>query len=146
MKCRPVTREEEEEIEFLRREVSEQRRAARNIVTPKLLLESGLLQGMTEVPKIVVTVEGSLKVVVDPEERQRKLRERREKDMANKAKKKQAKESANTAEGIGERAAEKRPWQGRRRLRLGLAVWELRQVAATSEGCLPLAGKKACLP
>ncbi|KAI5333930.1 hypothetical protein L3X38_024062 [Prunus dulcis] len=32
------------------------------------------------------------------------------------------------------------PW------RLGSAVWELRQVVAVSEECLPSVGKKACLP
>ncbi|CAL8174644.1 unnamed protein product [Prunus armeniaca] len=90
VKCSPVSREEEEEIELVRG-------------------QSGLLQGMAEVPKKVVTVaevskkvvtvvEDSPKVVVDPEERQRKLRERREKDRANRAKK-QAKGAPSTAEG-----------------------------------------------
>ncbi|CAL9000502.1 unnamed protein product [Prunus brigantina] len=66
---------------------------------------------MAEVPKKVVTVvEDSPKVVVDPEERQRKLQQRREKDRANRAKK-QAKGAPSTAEGTAARAAEKRPRQ-----------------------------------
>lgn len=44
VKCRLVTREEEKEIEFVRREVSVERRVAQNIFMPKLLLESRLLQ------------------------------------------------------------------------------------------------------
>ncbi|CAL8088083.1 unnamed protein product [Prunus armeniaca] len=109
VKCRPVSREEEEEIELVRRQVTQEERELKNIVTPALLLQSGLLQGMAEVPKKVVTVvETSPKVVVDPEERQRKLQERREKDRANRAKK-QAKGAPSTAEGTAARAAGKRP-------------------------------------
>ncbi|CAL8085117.1 unnamed protein product [Prunus armeniaca] len=114
VKCRPVSREEEEEIELVRRQVPQEARELKNIVTPALLLQSGLLQGMAEVPKKVVTVvENSPKVVVDPQvpqERQRKLQERREKDRANRAKK-QAKRAPSTAEGTTARAAGKRPWQ-----------------------------------
>lgn len=59
------------------------------------LLRCGV--SVSEVPKKVVTVvETSPKVVVDPEERQRKLQERREKDRANRAKK-QAKGAPSTA-------------------------------------------------
>ncbi|CAL2271279.1 unnamed protein product [Prunus armeniaca] len=54
--------------------------------------------------------EDSPKVVVDPEERQRKLREIREKDMANRAKK-QAKGAPSTAPSTASRAAEKWPRQ-----------------------------------
>ncbi|CAL2263485.1 unnamed protein product [Prunus armeniaca] len=109
VKCRPVSREEEEEIELVRRQVTQEARELKNIVTPSLLLQSGLLQGMSEVPKKVVTVvETSPKVVVDPEERQRKLQERREKDRANRAKK-QAKGAPSTAEGTAARDAGKRP-------------------------------------
>ncbi|CAL9004811.1 unnamed protein product [Prunus brigantina] len=50
----------------------------------------------------------TLTVVVDPEERQRKLRERREKDRDNGAKK-QAKGAPSTAEGSAARAAKKWP-------------------------------------
>ncbi|CAL2228492.1 unnamed protein product [Prunus armeniaca] len=104
-----LSREEEEEIELVRRQVTQEARELKNIVTPALLLQSGLLQGMSEVPKKVVTVvETSPKVVVDPEERQRKLQERREKDRANRAKK-QAKGAPSTAEGTAARAAGKRP-------------------------------------
>ncbi|CAL2246823.1 unnamed protein product [Prunus armeniaca] len=89
VKCRPVSREEEEEIELVRRQVTQ--------------------EALAEVPKKVVTVvETSPKVVVDPEERQRKLQERREKDRANRAKK-QAKGAPSTAEGTAARAAGKRP-------------------------------------
>ncbi|CAL2270716.1 unnamed protein product [Prunus armeniaca] len=106
---RPVSREEEEEIELVRRQVPQEARELKNIVTPTLLLQSGLLQGMAEVPKKVVTVvETSLKVVVDSDERQRKLQERREKDRANRAKK-QAKGAPSTTEGTAARAAGKRP-------------------------------------
>ncbi|CAL2229465.1 unnamed protein product [Prunus armeniaca] len=109
VQCRPVSREEEEEIELVRRQVTQEARELKNIVTPALLLQSGLLQGMAEVPKKVVTVvETSPKVVVDPEERQRKLQERREKDRANRAKK-QTKGAPSTAEGTAARAAGKRP-------------------------------------
>ncbi|CAL2249563.1 unnamed protein product [Prunus armeniaca] len=105
----PVSREEEEEIELVRRQVPQEARELKNIVTPALLLQSGLLQGMAEVPKKLVTVvETSPKVVVDPEERQRKLQERREKDRANRAKK-QAKGAPSTAEGTAARAAGKLP-------------------------------------
>ncbi|CAL2237944.1 unnamed protein product [Prunus armeniaca] len=105
----PMSREEEEEIELVRRQVPQEACELKNIVTPALLLQSGLLQGMAEVPKKVVTVvESSPKVVVDPEERQRKLQERREKDRANRAKK-QAKGAPSTAKGTAARAAGKRP-------------------------------------
>ncbi|CAL8993046.1 unnamed protein product, partial [Prunus brigantina] len=111
VKCRPVSKEGEEEIELVRRLVPQEARELKNIVTPALLLQSGLLQGMAEVPKKVVTVlEDSPKVVVDQDERQRKLRERREKDRANRAKK-QARGAPSTAEGSAARAAEKRPRQ-----------------------------------
>ncbi|CAL8107473.1 unnamed protein product [Prunus armeniaca] len=111
VKCRPVSREEEEEIELVRRQVPQEARELKNIVTPALLLQPGLLQGMAEVPKkVVIVVEDSPKVVVDPEERQRKFRERREKDMANRVEK-QAKGAPSTAEGTAARAAEKRPRQ-----------------------------------
>ncbi|CAL2236042.1 unnamed protein product [Prunus armeniaca] len=111
VKCRPVSRDEEEEIELVRRQVPQEARELKNIVTPALLLQSGFLQGMAEVPKkVVIVVEDSPKVVVDPEERQRKLRERREKDRANRAKK-QAKGAPSTAEGTAAWAAEKRPRQ-----------------------------------
>ncbi|CAL9011931.1 unnamed protein product [Prunus brigantina] len=56
VKCRPVSREEEEDIELVRRLVPQEARELKNIVTPALLLQSGLLQGMAEVPKKVVTV------------------------------------------------------------------------------------------
>ncbi|CAL8999639.1 unnamed protein product [Prunus brigantina] len=112
VKCRPVSKEEEEEIELVRRLVPQEARELKNIVTPALLLQSGLLQGMAEVPKKVVTVlEDSPKVVVDQDERQRKLRERREKDRANRAKK-QARGAPSTAEGSAARAAD--PCLGRR--------------------------------
>ncbi|CAL9012708.1 unnamed protein product [Prunus brigantina] len=111
VKCRPVSREEEEEIELVRSLVPQEARELKNIVTPALLLQSGLLQGMAEVPKKVVTVlENSPKVLVDQEERQQKLRERREKDRANRAKK-QARGVSSTAEGSAARASEKRPRQ-----------------------------------
>lgn len=45
VKCSSVSKEEEEEIELVRNLVSAKRRASRNIVTPTLLQESGLLQG-----------------------------------------------------------------------------------------------------
>lgn len=45
VKCSPISKKEEEEIELVRTLVSAKRRAARNIVMPTLLLESGLLQG-----------------------------------------------------------------------------------------------------
>ncbi|CAL8134741.1 unnamed protein product [Prunus armeniaca] len=73
MKCRAVSREEEEEIELESRLVPAEACEIRNIVTPVLFLELGLLQGMVEVPKTIVTVKGSPKVAVDQEERQRKL-------------------------------------------------------------------------
>ncbi|CAL9019594.1 unnamed protein product, partial [Prunus brigantina] len=45
VKCRPVSKEEEEEIELVRRLVPQEARELKNIVTPALLLQSGLLQG-----------------------------------------------------------------------------------------------------
>ncbi|KAL6283003.1 hypothetical protein ACE6H2_013932 [Prunus campanulata] len=75
MKCNPVSGEAEEEIEFVRSAISEERRAAKNIVMPSLLLESGLIQGMAEVPRAVATVGGSPKVALDPEKKQQKLKE-----------------------------------------------------------------------
>ncbi|CAL9006330.1 unnamed protein product [Prunus brigantina] len=67
VKCRPVSKEEEEEIELVRRLVPQEVRELNNIVTPALLLQSGLLQGMAEVPKKVVTVlEDSPKVGCTP--------------------------------------------------------------------------------
>ncbi|CAL2276955.1 unnamed protein product [Prunus armeniaca] len=72
--CLPVSKEEEEEIELVKRLVPQEARELKNIVTPALLLQLRLLQGMAEMSKKVVTVaEDSPKVVVDPEERQRKL-------------------------------------------------------------------------
>ncbi|CAL8079979.1 unnamed protein product [Prunus armeniaca] len=95
VKCRPVSREEKEEIELVRRQVPQEARELKNIVTPALLLQSRLLQGMAEVPKKVVTVaEDSPKIV------------RREKDRAKRTKK-QAKGAPSTAEGTAARAAEK---------------------------------------
>lgn len=45
VKCRPVSKEKEEEIELVRTLVLVERREVKNIVMPALLLESGLLQG-----------------------------------------------------------------------------------------------------
>ncbi|CAL2246887.1 unnamed protein product [Prunus armeniaca] len=105
---RAVSREEEEEIELESRLVPVEACEIRNIVTPVLFLELGLLQGMVEVSKTIVTVKGSPKVAVDQEERQRKLWERREKDRANRARKMHPKGATSTVEGTGSWAIGKR--------------------------------------
>ncbi|BBH06351.1 hypothetical protein Prudu_017987 [Prunus dulcis] len=71
----PISKEQEDEVEWVRAQLSETERECGNLVTQKNLLESGLLQGMAGI------IRGSTKVAVDIDEAemQKRLRESRAK-------------------------------------------------------------------
>ncbi|BBG94175.1 hypothetical protein Prudu_002393 [Prunus dulcis] len=75
VKCGPISKEQEDEVEWVRAQLSETERECGNLVTQKNLFESGLLQGMAGI------IRGSTKVAVDIDEAemQKRLRESRAK-------------------------------------------------------------------
>ncbi|BBH00055.1 hypothetical protein Prudu_009956 [Prunus dulcis] len=75
VKWGPISKEQEDEVEWVRAQLSETQRECGNLVTQKNLLESGLLQGMAGI------IRGSTKVAVDIDEAemQKRLRESRAK-------------------------------------------------------------------
>ncbi|BBH03135.1 hypothetical protein Prudu_013919 [Prunus dulcis] len=75
VKWGPISKEQEDEVEWVRAQLSETERECGNLVTQKNLLESGLLQGMAGI------IRGSTKVAVDIDEAemQKRLREFRAK-------------------------------------------------------------------
>ncbi|BBH03008.1 hypothetical protein Prudu_013754, partial [Prunus dulcis] len=75
VKWGPISKEKEDEVEWVRAQLSDTERECGNLVTQKNLFESGLLQGMAGI------IRGSTKVAVDIDEAemQKRLRESRAK-------------------------------------------------------------------
>ncbi|BBN69721.1 hypothetical protein Prudu_1129S000100, partial [Prunus dulcis] len=91
VKWGPISKEQEDEVEWVRAQLSETERECGNLVTQKNLFESGLLQGMAGI------IRGSTKVAVDIDEAemQKRLRESR----AKKAEKSAGKRPRDDDEG-----------------------------------------------
>ncbi|BBN67666.1 hypothetical protein Prudu_148S000100, partial [Prunus dulcis] len=91
VKWGPISKQQEDEVEWVRAQLSEAERECGNLVTQKNLFESGLLQGMAGI------IRGSTKVAVDIDEAemQKRLRESR----AKKAEKSAGKRPRDDDEG-----------------------------------------------